>query len=37
LWYLGQFERFVDWRQFVAVKHREAMTVMPFCSGGGNV
>jgi hypothetical protein len=31
------FERFVDWRQCTAVMQREAVTVMPSCSGGGNV
>jgi hypothetical protein len=33
----GKFERFVDWRQCAAVMQREAVTVMPGCSGGGNV
>jgi len=33
----GPFEKFVDWRQCVAVMHREAVTVMPSCSGGDNV
>jgi hypothetical protein len=27
---------FVDWRQSAAVMQREAVTVMPSCSGGGN-
>jgi hypothetical protein len=31
------FEKFVDWRQCAAVMQREAVTVMPSCSGGGNV
>jgi hypothetical protein len=33
----GSFEKFVDWRQCAAVMQREAVTVMPNCSGGGNV
>jgi hypothetical protein len=33
----GPFERFVDWRQCDAVIQTEAVTVMPSCSGGGNV
>jgi hypothetical protein len=33
----GPFERFVDWRQCAAVMQREAVTVMPSCSGWGNV
>jgi hypothetical protein len=33
----GPFERFVDWRQCAAVMLREAVTIMPSCSGGGNV
>jgi hypothetical protein len=33
----GPFEKFVDWRQCAAVIQREVMTVMPSCSGGGNV
>jgi len=33
----GPFDKFVDWRQCVAVMQREAVTVMPSCSGGGNV
>jgi hypothetical protein len=32
----GPFEKFVDWRQCAAVMQREAVTVMPSCSGGGN-
>jgi hypothetical protein len=31
------FEKFVDWRQCAAVMQREAVTVMPSCSGGGNI
>jgi hypothetical protein len=31
------FEKFVDWRQCAAVMQWEAVTVMPSCSGGGNV
>jgi hypothetical protein len=33
----GPFEKFVDWRQCAAVMQREAVTVIPSCSGGGNV
>jgi hypothetical protein len=33
----GLFEKFVDWRQYAAVVLREAVTVMPSCSGGGNI
>jgi hypothetical protein len=33
----GPFEKSVDWRQCAAVMQREAVTVMPSCSGGGNV
>jgi hypothetical protein len=33
----GPFEKFVDWRHCAAVMQREAVTVMPSCSGGGNV
>jgi hypothetical protein len=33
----GPFERFLDWRQCAAVMQREAVTVKPSCSGGGNV
>jgi hypothetical protein len=29
------FEKLVDWRQCAAVMHREAVTVMPSCSGRG--
>jgi hypothetical protein len=32
----GQFEKFVDWRQCAAVMQREAVIVMPSCSGGAN-
>jgi hypothetical protein len=35
--YRGQFEKFVNWRQRAAVTQREAVTVIPSCSGGGNV
>jgi hypothetical protein len=28
---------FVDWRQCAAVMQREAVILMPVCSGGGNV
>jgi hypothetical protein len=31
------FAKFVDWRQCAAVMRREAVTVMPSCSGGVNV
>jgi hypothetical protein len=31
------FEKFVDWQQWAAVMQREEVTVMPSCSGGGNV
>jgi hypothetical protein len=34
---LGPFENFVEWWQFAAVMQREAMTVIPSCSGGGNI
>jgi len=30
-------EKFVDCRQCAAVTQREAVTVIPSCSGGGNV
>jgi hypothetical protein len=30
-------ERFVDWWQCAAVMQKEAVTVMPSCSGGRNV
>jgi hypothetical protein len=33
----GPFEKFVDWRQCAAVMQREVVTVLPSCSGGGNV
>jgi len=33
----GLFEKFVDWRQCAAVIEREAVAVMPSCSGGGKV
>jgi hypothetical protein len=33
----GPFAKFVDWRQCAAVMQREAVTVMPSCSGGSNV
>jgi hypothetical protein len=33
----GPFTNFEDLRQFAAVMQREAVTVMPSCSGGGNV
>jgi hypothetical protein len=33
----GSFEKFVDGRQCASVMQREAVTVMPSCSGGGNV
>jgi hypothetical protein len=33
----GPFENFVDWRKCAAVMQKEAVTVMPSCSGGGNV
>jgi hypothetical protein len=33
----GPFEKFVDWRQCATVMQREAVTIMPSCSGGGNV
>jgi hypothetical protein len=33
----GPFKTFVDWRQCAAVMQREAVTVMPSCSGGSNV
>jgi hypothetical protein len=33
----GQFEKFVDWRQCAAVMQKEAVTVVPSCSGGDNV
>jgi hypothetical protein len=33
----GPFEKFVDWEQHIAVMQREAVTVMPSCSGEGKV
>jgi hypothetical protein len=33
----GSFEKFVDWKRCVAVMQREAVTVLPSCSGAGNV
>jgi hypothetical protein len=33
----GPSEKFVDWWQCTAVMQREAVTVIPSCSGGGNV
>jgi hypothetical protein len=33
----GSFGRFMDWQQCAAVMQREAVTVMPNCSGGGNI
>jgi len=33
----GPFEKFVNWRQCAVVMQRKAVTVMPSCSGGGNV
>jgi hypothetical protein len=33
----GPFEKFVDCRQCASVMQREAVTVMPSYSGGGNV
>jgi hypothetical protein len=33
----GPFEKYMNWRQCAAVMQREAMTVMPNCSSGGNV
>jgi hypothetical protein len=35
--YEGRLQKFVDWRQCAAVMQREALTVMPSCSGGGSV
>jgi hypothetical protein len=31
----GSFEKFVDWRQCVAIMQREAVIVIPSCIGGG--
>jgi hypothetical protein len=33
----GPFAKFVDWHQCSAVMQRKAVTLMPSCSGGGNV
>jgi len=33
----GPFERFMDWWHCAAVMQREVVTVMPSCSGGGNI
>jgi hypothetical protein len=33
----GPFEKFVDWRQCVAIMQMGAVNVMPSCSGGSNV
>jgi hypothetical protein len=33
----GPFEKLVEWGQCAALMQREAVTVMPSCSGGGNV
>jgi hypothetical protein len=33
----GPSEKFVDWREGAAIMQREMVTVMPSCSGGGNV
>jgi hypothetical protein len=33
----GPSEKSVDWRQCAALMQREAVTVMPICSGEGNV
>jgi hypothetical protein len=33
----GPFAKVVDWWQCAAVVQREAVTVMPSCSGEGNV
>jgi hypothetical protein len=33
----GPFEKFVDWRQCAAFMQREAVTLMPNFSGGGEV
>jgi hypothetical protein len=30
------FQKFADWRQSAAVVQREAVTVVPSCSGGNN-
>jgi hypothetical protein len=33
----GPFDKFVDWLQCAAFMQREALIIMPSCSGGGNV
>jgi hypothetical protein len=33
----GLFEEFMNWWQCAAVMQREVVTVMPSCSGGGDV
>jgi hypothetical protein len=33
----GPFEKFVNWRQCAAVMQRKSVTIMPSCTGGGNV
>jgi hypothetical protein len=33
----GLFEKSLDWWQYTAVMQREVVTVMPSCSGGGNI
>jgi len=33
----GLLVKFVDWQQCTAVMQREAVTIMPSCSDGGNV
>jgi hypothetical protein len=33
----GPFEKLVDWWKYAAVMQRELVSVMPSCSGGGNV
>jgi hypothetical protein len=33
----GLYEKLVDWQQCAAVVHRETVTIMPSCSGGGNI
>jgi hypothetical protein len=33
----GPFEKFVDWWRCAAVMQREAVTIIPRISGGGNV
>jgi hypothetical protein len=33
----GPYAKCVDWRQYATVMQREVVTVMPSCSGGGNV